>query len=395
MTDDVPSLITSLEPAYPGYRRTEDALGRMLTNRSEQSETLLPVAVLNLKAGQIGPDVRLLNQRLSELSYLPSPLIAPIQDSFDERTSDALRRFRQDHGLPAGDTMTSETRLELNVPIERRIEQLTYTLERWRWAPHHFARGPIVVNIPEFRVRAYDSNGNVQLSMAVIVGKAGHKKSPMLQADLERIILHPYWNVPARIASHEIEPLMKRDPSYLRRHGFEMVGRYGRIAHDSEGDTIRLLSNGTLRLRQVPGAQNALGNLKFEFPNAFDVYMHGTPNSSLFANTRRDFSHGCIRVEAPESLAVWVLQQQKDSWDRARLEKALASPATQAIQLDQSIPVLIVYGTGFASEDGSLKFLDDIYGYDASLKIELARISTQREHDDHIPWSPFAIAVKP
>lgn len=395
ITDNVRALVSSLEPAYPGYLRTEAALSRMLTQRLDQTETYLPTTVLNLKQGQTSEIAGLLNQRLSELSYLPSPLMIPIRDEFDGQTTIALTRFQKDHGLDPTGAVNTETERQLNISIEKRIEQFALTLERWRWLPQQFNTGPIVVNIPEFRLRAYDNAGNVQLSMAVVVGNAANRLSPVLQAELHRIILHPYWNVPADITQLEMVPAIRRDPRFLVRHGFELVGRDQRIAHPSRTQIIHLLSSGTLRIRQMPGPKNALGDIKFEFPNSFDVYMHGTSQASLFAHTRRDLSHGCIRLEAPDRLAVWVLQQQKTSWDRERLKTELSVSATEVVTLDKEIPVVFVYGTGFAAEDGSLRFLNDVYGIDAQLETGLARISAQREHDDRIPWSPLAIAPSP
>src|SRR3569833_2894173 len=191
--------------------------------------------------------------------------------------------------------------------------------------------------------------------MKVIVGKAYGHKTPIFAAQMSAVIFHPWWDVPASIARNELQPKAAQDPGYLARNHYEIVATAG----------------GGSRIRQKPGADNALGFLKFVFPNRFNVYMHGTPATELFSRTRRDFSHGCIRVEFPERLAQWVLKNTA-GWPRERIRAAIEDSKTLQVGLNRPIPVLIVYGTAIAGEDGMARFFDDIYGYDAQLTRTLA-----------------------
>jgi murein L,D-transpeptidase YcbB/YkuD len=221
-----------------------------------------------------------------------------------------------------------------------------------------------VVNIPEFRVRAYDGDMRVALSMKVIVGAAYRRKTPVFQNQISSVVFRPYWNIPPSIQRSEIAPAMRRDPNYLEKHGYEVVHGPG----------------GTIRIRQRPGDQNALGLLKFSLPNAHDVYLHGTPTQKLFDRTRRDFSHGCIRVEDPAALAVWVLRENP-GWTLEKIEGTMHGLETISVALIHPIPILIVYGTGFAAEDGVVYFLPDIYNEDAELFAAIRKLTVQRREE--------------
>jgi murein L,D-transpeptidase YcbB/YkuD len=279
----------------------------------------------------------------------------------------------------------SKTWRQLSVPLSERVNQLALTLERWRWVPHTFKEPPVVVNIPEFRVRAYDEQLHVVLSMPVIVGGSAGRRSPVLQASMTQVIFYPFWNVPRKIQMHEIAPHVARNPAYLSTHDYELVNSQGTVAHLSGVAALHAILSGSIRVRQRPGDLNALGAIKFVFPNAFDVYMHGTPEQKLFQQDRRDFSHGCIRVEEPNALALWVLHHES-GWTAERIADAVANPETLTVRLSRPIPVLIVYGTGFAAEDGSVRFYDDVYHYDAVLTAILANLSAARRSADQTPW---------
>ena len=384
---EVSSLVSTLEPSHPGYRRAEKALSSMADAMKDMHETTLPDTIVHLTGGQTGPEAHAVNQRLAELSYLPPALDRPILDTMDATTLTAIHKFQQEHGLQDTGTINRETVAAMNVPLKTRAEQLALTLERWRWVPHQFSAPPLVVNIPEFRVRAYNAAGEVVLSMPVVVGRTGSRRTPMLQATLERVIFHPYWNVPANIAAREIAPHATDGSSYLSQHEYQVIDRSGKVLHSSGAELRRQLLSGTARIRQLPGAQNALGNIKFEFPNTFNVYLHGTPQQALFAHARRDFSHGCIRVEDPAGLAAWVLRTQEDGRASEQVATALADPRTRVVPVPRPIPVLVVYGTGIAAEDGSLRFFTDVYGFDASLRKELEDLSARRKSQDQLPWA--------
>lgn len=346
----------SLEPTAPGYLRTKTALRRYLSLTSTP-EMILPPLQQTVHPGQSSDIMVALRKVLAKTGDLTETPNA-INPEYDDALVDAVRSFRLRHGLTPDGLLTAETYKQLAVPLGDRAAQLNLTLERWRWIERSFAQPPIVVNIPEFRVRAYDSDLQVVLSMKVIGGGAYHRKTPVFENQISSAIFRPYWNVPASIQHREIAPAMRRDSKYLEKHGYEVVRGLG----------------GSLRIRQRPGDQNALGLVKFSLPNVHDAYLHGTPAQSLFDRTGRDFSHGCIRVEDPASLAVWVLRENPD-WTREKIEAAMHGSETLSVAVTHPVPVLIVYGTAFAAEDGAVYFLPDIYKEDAALFAALRKFT--------------------
>jgi murein L,D-transpeptidase YcbB/YkuD len=224
------------------------------------------------------------------------------------------------------------------------------------------------VNIPEFILRAYEGPGNVALTMPVVVGRAMRTQTPVMEEVMKYVVFWPYWNVPPSILRGEIIPKIVKDPAYLQKNGYEVATYAGKVVTDGvvSEEVLSQLRTGKLMVRQKPGPSNALGLVKFIFPNTNNVYLHSTPSQSLFGRSRRDFSHGCIRVEDPKALATWVLRNNP-GWNRARVDAAFAAQKEQQVNLTQPIPVLIVYGTAIAKENGQVFFFDDIYGYDGTL----------------------------
>jgi murein L,D-transpeptidase YcbB/YkuD len=362
----------SLEPTAPGYLRTKIAL-HLYLDLAREPQMILPPLRGTVHPGQSSDNIVALRAALTRAGDLTG-----MQDASSPLYNDALvgavRSFQARHGLTPDGLLTAETYKQLAVPMQDRAAQLELTLERWRWIQRYFAQPPIVVNIPEFRVRAYDSDMRVALSMKVIVGGAYHRKTPVFENQISSVIFRPYWNIPPSIQRNEVAPAMRRDPKYLEKHGYEVVHGLG----------------GSIRVRQWPGDQNALGLLKFSLPNVHDVYLHGTPAQSLFDRTRRDFSHGCIRVEDPAVLAVWVLRQNP-GWSREKIEAAMHGTETMSLAVTHPIPILIVYGTGFAAEDGVVYFLPDIYDENAALLAALRKVTIQRREEMHT----IANAVRP
>ena len=254
-------------------------------------------------------------------------------------------------------------------PLPVRIRQLQLVLERWRWVPHSFPRPPLVVNIPEFRLRAYDDHYRPELEMKVVVGKAYRHKTPVFSAEMTALIFRPYWDVPLNIQREELAPKIAEDPAYLASNDYEIVDAHRKVVSRDAvtADMLDQLRTGELFIRQIPGDKNALGFVKFLIPNPYDVYLHGTPAKALFLRSRRDFSHGCIRVENPDQLAQWALQGLP-GWDMDRIHEAERGRESIQVPLDQPIPVLIVYGTAVARPNGEVEFFDDIYGHDRALE---------------------------
>jgi murein L,D-transpeptidase YcbB/YkuD len=252
--------------------------------------------------------------------------------------------------------------------MSERVQALRLTLERWRWVPHEFAQRPIIINIPEFILRAYDAPGKPGLTMRVVVGRAIRTQTPVMEEDMKYVIFWPYWNVPPSILRGEIIPKITKDPAYLQKNAFEVATYSGQVVTDGivSEEVLAQLRAGKLMVRQKPGPKNALGLIKFIFPNDQNIYLHSTPAQSLFSETRRDFSHGCIRVEDPQALAEWVLRNNP-GWTREKIEAAFKAQKEQQVNLTNTIPVLIVYGTAIAKENGQIYFFDDLYGYDKAL----------------------------
>lgn len=382
---DLRSAVQELEPQAPGYLRTERALQTWSVRAASATDVAVTPTKSALHPGDVYSQTTALAQRLIQLGDLSSEEASTISSTYEGSLVTAVRRFQTEHGLATTGVVDREVWKALAVPISQRAEQLALTLERWRWAPHTFAEPPIVVNIPEFRVRVYDEQLRVVMNMAVIVGGSAGRHSPILQAQMTEVIFHPFWNVPKKIQLREIAPHLARNPDFLAAHDFQMVNAQGSVVHLSGAAALHAVSGGTVRVRQLPGAQNALGAIKFVFPNAFDVYMHGTPEQRLFQNARRDYSHGCIRVEDPKALAAWALRHES-GWTAERIAAAVDDPKSQTLHLSRPIPVLIVYGTGFAAEDGTVRFLNDIYGYDTALRSELRRLSAERRAMDQTAW---------
>jgi murein L,D-transpeptidase YcbB/YkuD len=269
---------------------------------------------------------------------------------------------------------------ELNRSMSFRVRQLQLTLERWRWLPHAFPQPPIVVNIPEFLLRAYDKDANPVLMMPVVVGKAMRTETPVMEQDMKYLVFWPYWNVPPSILRNEIVPKIAKDPEYLKKNNYEAVTYSGQLVTDGAvtEDVLAQLRAGKLMVRQKPGPKNALGLIKFIFPNSNNVYLHSTPSQSLFAKSRRDFSHGCIRVESPAALAEWVLRNNP-GWTRERIDAAFKAQKEQQVNLTNTIPVLIVYGTAVVPESDTPEFFQDIYGFDAKLEKLIAEAYGSKE----------------
>jgi murein L,D-transpeptidase YcbB/YkuD len=257
------------------------------------------------------------------------------------------------------------------------LRKLELALERLRWLPHLTEGRFVVVNVPAFRLAAYQSPGDEQpaLQMAVVVGRATETETPLFSEELRYLVFRPSWYPPPSIVQNEIVPALERDPGYLDRQRMELVS--AEAGDDSPAlprtsANLERLGAGQISLRQEPGPHSALGLLKFVFPNEHRVYMHDTPSTSAFNRARRDLSHGCIRVEDPAALAEWVLAGQR-GWDRARIEAAMHGESSQRVDVASPIPVMIFYTTAVVRADGRIEFFDDIYELDAALEAQLSQ----------------------
>jgi murein L,D-transpeptidase YcbB/YkuD len=212
------------------------------------------------------------------------------------------------------------------------------------------------------------------LEMAVVVGRSYHHKTPVFSGDMRYVVFRPYWNVPPSIQRSEMVPKIRRDAGYVAKNNLEVVTSGGQVVTDGTvgSEVLAQLASGALSIRQKPGPKNSLGLVKFIFPNDYNVYLHSTPATELFSRSRRDFSHGCIRVQDPLGLALWVLRD-KPGWNRDRILAAMNGGDPTQVNLDKPTPVLILYGTAAVKPDGKAYFFDDIYGYDSELEQALAK----------------------
>jgi murein L,D-transpeptidase YcbB/YkuD len=375
-SSDVSAVLNGIEPRFKGYLATEEALLRYTElARSDDGEEL-PVPVTSIDPGQNYAGVPRLIRLLRLVGDLPPNASLPASPTlYDGDLVEAVKRFQRRHGLDDDGRLGAGTVKQLNVPLTNRVQQLQLTLERWRWLPPKFSAPPIVVNIPDFRLRAIDQNNNVAMNMRVVVGKAMRTQTPVFSRDMTYVVLRPYWNVPPSIQRSEIVPAIQRDRNYITNKRYEVTTRDGTFVTSGEisDDVLAQLKAGKLAVRQKPGPANALGLVKLMFPNEYNVYLHSTPAPELFSRSRRDFSHGCIRVEKPAELTAWVLRNNP-GWTLDRVKTEMQNgPDNVTVRLAQPVPVFIVYGTAIANESGEVHFYDDIYGHDAKLAAVLAK----------------------
>jgi L,D-transpeptidase YcbB len=370
---DVPKLITGVEPDSDDYRKTEKALAHYLDLARQQEQTnpeALPMVTKPASVGDVYPGATALLTAL-QLEGDAASDAAPITGSvFNSSLSAAVKNYQHRHGFTEDGKLTPQTVHSLNVPMSFRVTQLQDSLERWRWLPDPYLHARLMVNLPEFVLRGYDPDHKLDFTMRVVVGKVvGQHQTPVFTHMMKYLVFRPYWNVPVDIARNELVPHMTSNHSYLASKNFEVTDSRGVIQTDY---TAKQVAQGAVMVRERPGPKNSLGLVKFIFPNQYDIYLHSTPAVSLFEQTRRDFSHGCIRVQKPVDLAVWVLQDQ--GWDTDKVEAAMNSGAdNKTVSLKTPLPIVIFYLTATVGEDGQTYFFDDIYGYDAKMQKVFAK----------------------
>jgi L,D-transpeptidase YcbB len=370
------AVLDEVEPPFAGYRRTEQALARYIELARTDDGEKLPDVAKPIGPGQPYAGVPRLIRFLQLVGDLPANAVPPSDNqTYSQPLADAVKRFQRRHGLDADGRLGAATIKQLNVPLKDRVLQLQLTLERWRWIPSQFSAPPIIVNIPDFRLRALDDNNNVAMDMRVIVGKGMRTQTPVFTRDIVYVVLRPYWNVPPGILRSEIIPAIQRDRGYIARKNYEITTLDGTVVTSGNvsDDVLQQLRSGKLAVRQKPGPNNALGLVKLIFPNEHNVYLHSTPSQELFSRSRRDFSHGCIRVEKPAELAAWALRNNP-GWTLERVQQEMQNGKDNVtVNLVKRVPVFIVYGTALAYENGEVHFSDDIYGHDAKLAAALAK----------------------
>lgn len=377
-TGDLKQAIKAATPTFPLYQALRPWLARYRALESNVAwvGNLPALPAQKLEPGAPYGGVALLSARLVALGDLPLDFVVP--ERYQGQLVDGVKVFQKRHGLTPDGVIGKTTFEQLNVKPSARVEQITLTMERLRWTPLMVDKRVLVVNLPEFELRGLEIDGEqvqIPLKMNVIVGKALNTQTPMFDEQMRAIEFSPYWNVPPSITRAETVPKLRRDPGYFDRQGFEIVTRSGEVVTHVDEAQLTALQNGQSRIRQRPGAQNALGDIKFIFPNNDNIYMHHTPSVGLFQRDRRDFSHGCIRVESPVDLAEFVLKDEPE-WTTEKIREAMENGTSKTIRIKNPIMVVIAYATAIVKQrGGAIYFYADIYGHDRQLKAALQKYS--------------------
>jgi murein L,D-transpeptidase YcbB/YkuD len=370
-----------LAPPLALYRGLRLMLARYRTLAADPALEALALHTETLRPDESYAGLRALHHRLVALGDLPPESPVPADYApYEGGLVEGVRHFQLRHALETDGIVGRNTWAALRVPLAWRVRQIELALERLRWLPHLTQDRLIAVNIPMFHLWAWDSippDGAPLFGMGVIVGRALNTRTPVFVEEMRYLIFRPYWNVPPGILRSEVIPGIERDPDYLLKRDMEIVLGPGDDAQPVEAseENLDLLRRRVLRVRQRPGPNNAMGLVKFIFPNDENVYMHGTPAQELFSRTRRDFSHGCVRLEDSVALAEWALKDQPE-WTRERILAAMNGSRPQRVNLTRPIQVILFYITAVVMpEDGTIRFADDIYGHDTRLDTALKQRS--------------------
>ena len=361
---DVDAFFNAWEPQLPTYKALKKALAEY--QALEAAGGWPSVRVIDvLKPGEDNEVVRQLRARLAVTDGAPvSPPLGQ-ETIYGEDLQGAVKRFQRRHGLEDDGIVGKNTFFQLNIPVQSRLRQVVLSMERLRWMPEDLGKHYILVNIAGYDLRRVE-NSKVQEVMRVVVGKPYHQ-TPVFSETMTYVEVNPYWNVPRSIAVSEELPKLKRSPGARAAKGFEAVVNNKPIPLTAINWGQYSRTNFPVRLRQKPGPNNALGRVKFMFPNRFNVYMHDTPARSLFSKSARAFSHGCIRLARPIDMAEQVLSTSVPGWDRKRVDRVVDSKKRTVVSLKSPIEVHVTYSTSWRDEDGDVQFRPDIYRRDAKL----------------------------
>lgn len=370
------------EPLHPEYDRLKKALADYRAIQRNGGWPTLPAGT-KLQPGDASPAVALLRQRLLNakapaagetpaVAVANNPATPAPAEQYDTELVNAVKMFQRQSGLKADGIVSGETLRVLNVPASDRADQLVLNMERWRWIPKRFEASYLLVNIPEYTLHVIENNKEA-FSMPVIVGKTLNA-TPVFSDLVEYVVLAPYWNVPMSIIQKEMKPGLVANPvAKLNAMDMEVVKGYGAKATVVDPTTIDWANvdekNFKYTVRRRPGPKNDLGNVKFIFPNSHNVYLHDTPRGELFSQTKRGFSHGCVRVAEPLKLAEYLLRNRPE-WDLTAIESTIAEGQEKYVSLKEKMPVYLVYFTAWVDDAGNVHFRDDLYGHDKALAKE-------------------------
>lgn len=353
-------------PPQPEYARLRERLLRYREIELSGGWPTLPDGS-KLQQGDRSGRVALLQNRLSREGYAVKATDAA-EETFDATLAAAVRAFQENNGLDVDGVVGPATLRALNVPAGMRARQIALNMERWRWLPQELGQRHVVVNIAGFWLEVVENQTTV-IDMRVIVGRA-YRRTPVFSDQISYLVFNPYWNVPSSIATKDILPQLKQNPSYLANQNMKLFSGWGtdaRVIDPKTVDWSRVTATSfPYRIRQEPGPDNALGMVKFMFPNKYNVYLHDTPARELFARSVRTFSSGCIRVEKPVELAIYLLRDQPQ-WTTEKIRSLSGRTQEQTVRLTRPVPVHLLYWTAWVDESGRMKFRDDVYGRDLTL----------------------------
>jgi len=368
-TQDMKPFLDSQIPPFRQYHKLKEALMKYREIRADGGwEPILEGEVL--KSGMEDERMPLIRKRLTVTGDLKIDSMAG--SIYDEKTLEGVKHFQARHGLVVDGVVGKETVIIMNVPVDARIRQIIINMERYRWLNVIEEESLLAVNIAGFRLVGV-KKGAFEIDMPVIVGKEYHK-TPVFSDAIKYLVINPYWNIPNSIAKNEMLPKLKKNPNYLKEKNIRLLNGWEPDAEEvdstvldwnsmKKGDIVRY------RLRQDPGPNNALGTIKFIFPNKYSVYLHDTPVHSLFQQRKRTMSHGCIRVSQPVELAAYVLGGDEAGWGVEKIKQIVASGKRTVVPLKENFPINILYRTViFDPESGEINFFTDVYGRDALLE---------------------------
>ena len=364
--DQLGSFLEGFHPQTEQFRILKQRLAD-IRGRGPQKDAIRIPNGPQLKPGISHPQVALLRQRLAVPTSSDVMSDSPSEEFYDDSLAEAVRDFQARSGLPGKGIVNAATRDALNKGVKAAdASNILVNMERWRWEPREFGNRYIVVNIPEYLVRVID-NGRLVHEERIVTGSPQHR-TPVFSDEMEYVVFNPYWNVPESILLKEILPAVRRNPEFFQRNNLEVVWQ-GRQTVDPYMVDWEAVNPAKVSLRQPPGPSNALGQIKFLFPNKHAVYMHDTPTKKLFNENTRAFSHGCMRVRNPVRFAEILLGEQ--GWSPAKVRQALDTTEDYQVTLDRKVPVHIMYFTLWGDRSGNLKEFGDVYDYDDKLKLAL------------------------
>ncbi|MGF7161761.1 murein L,D-transpeptidase YcbB/YkuD [Rhodoligotrophos appendicifer] len=368
--EDMGPYVDSLAPASANYARLKEALMLYRDIEARGGWPSLPEGP-TMKPGTVDARTPLLRRLLIATADL-SASAPDMNELYDGAVVEGVKLFQERHGLTADGVIGPGTLEALNVPVEERIRQLVLNMERRRWMPDDTGKYYVFVNLADQYLKIVDDDRTVH-DAKLVVGKP-FSRTPIFTQKMSYIVFNPYWNVPTSIAVNEYLPKLKANPAALAAQNFEVVRGETEISPYSVSWANYGRGNFPFVLRQKPGPKNALGRLKFMFPNPYNIYIHDTPAKSLFDRDNRFFSHGCMRVQNPEELAKVILSHDDPSWTMERIEQELKVNRNKAVRLKKAIPVYVTYLTAWANKDRAVNFRKDVYGRDQELLVALRKV---------------------